>query len=64
VEKRQYDLTPGDSLLFSANLGHRWRNPGRTVANALILLSDFSEAETPHLGLLKGRASANEKRPS
>ncbi len=53
VEKRPYELNAGDSLLFSAHLGHRWRNPGRNVANALIVLSDFSEAQSPHLPLLK-----------
>ncbi len=56
VEKRQYDMLAGDSLLFSANLGHRWRNPGRTVANALIILSDFSEAQSPHLPLMRAKA--------
>jgi len=49
VEKHPYELSAGDSLLFSANLGHRWRNRGRTVTNALIVLSDFSEAQSPHL---------------
>jgi transcriptional regulator with XRE-family HTH domain len=53
VEKRPYELNAGDSLLFSANLGHRWRNPGRNVTNALIVLSDFSEAQSPHLPPLK-----------
>ncbi len=52
VEKLPYTLNSGDSLLFSANLGHRWRNPGRTVANALIVLSDFLEAQSPHLAIL------------
>lgn len=49
VEKQPYELSAGDGLLFSANLGHRWRNPGRNVTNALIVLSDFSEAQSPHL---------------
>ncbi len=52
VEKHAYELDAGDSLLFSANLGHRWRNPGKTVVNALIVLSDFSEARSPHSALL------------
>ncbi len=55
VEKHQYDLGAGDSLLFSANLGHRWRNPGHVVANALIVLSDFSERQAPHVALLRER---------
>ncbi len=52
VEKDPYELNAGDSLLFSAHLAHRWRNPGRAVANALIVLSDFTEAQPPHSAVL------------
>jgi len=45
VDGRAYRMEPGDSLLFAARLRHKWRNPGKTVANALILLSDFEEAD-------------------
>lgn len=45
VEKQTYELAAGDSLLFAAQLNHRWRNPGSVVTNALILLSGFSEGE-------------------
>ncbi len=45
VEGKTYLLETGDSLLFAANLNHRWRNPGNTVTSALIVLSDFSEGE-------------------
>lgn len=48
VEERHFLLEMGDSLLFAAQLQHRWQNPGGTVANALILLSGFSEGEQPH----------------
>ena len=48
VEKNIYLITPGDSLLFAAHLRHKWKNPGRTVANALIVLSGFAEGEEPH----------------
>jgi len=48
VESQAFTLGPGDSLLFVAQLKHRWRNPGNTVTNALILLSGFAEQETPH----------------
>ncbi len=47
VENELYELTAGDSLLFAAQLHHRWRNPGSTVTNALIVLSGFSEGERP-----------------
>lgn len=56
VEKERFELNAGDSLLFSANLGHRWRNTGRNVANALIVLSDFSEAQSPHMPPAKIRS--------
>lgn len=45
VENKVYLLETGDSLLFVAQLTHRWRNPGNTVTNALVLLSEFSEGE-------------------
>jgi transcriptional regulator with XRE-family HTH domain len=48
VENKVFRLEAGDSLLFAANLHHRWRNPGDTVTNALIVLSGFSENEQPH----------------
>lgn len=48
VENKLYELDPGDSLLFAAQLSHRWRNPGPTVTNALIVLSGFSEGERPN----------------
>ena len=47
VENNLYELEAGDSLLFAAQLSHRWRNPGSTVTTALILLSGFSEGERP-----------------
>ena len=45
VENQVLVLEPGDSLIFAAHLRHRWRNPGNTVVNALILLADFSETD-------------------
>jgi quercetin dioxygenase-like cupin family protein len=45
VEKQVFLLEPGDSLIFAARLRHKWRNPGSTVVNALIMLADFSESE-------------------
>ncbi len=48
VEKQVYNLEAGDSLLFAAQLNHRWRNPGNTVTNALIVLAGFSEGEELH----------------
>lgn len=47
VDGEQFTLQAGDSLLFAANLNHRWRNPGKTVANAVIVLAGFEETERP-----------------
>jgi transcriptional regulator with XRE-family HTH domain len=47
VEGDVYPMEAGDSLLFSANLEHHWRNPGRTTANILIVLSNFAEGDHP-----------------
>jgi transcriptional regulator with XRE-family HTH domain len=48
VEKEIFHLTAGDSLLFAAQLKHKWKNPGKTVTNALIIISDFAEGEKPN----------------
>ena len=48
LEKELLELGAGDTLLFAAHLKHRWRNPGPTVVNALVVLSGFSEARAPH----------------
>jgi len=47
VENEHFLLDQGDTLLFAAELRHRWRNPGRTVTNALFVLSCFTEDERP-----------------
>jgi len=48
VENQIYELSPGDSLLFAAHLKHRWKNPGRMVTTALIIVSGFSESDEVH----------------
>jgi len=48
VEHKIYELSPGDSLLFAARLRHRWKNPGRRVATALIVISCFGEPDGLH----------------
>ncbi len=58
VENELYLLEAGDTLLFSSNLKHRWRNPGRTVTNAVFVLSGFEEGERPsEHHLLAGKAN-------
>lgn len=47
VENGVYRLEAGDSLMFAAHLKHRWRNPGKTVTNAVFVLSGFEPEEMP-----------------
>ncbi len=47
LENETYLLEPGDSLLFSSQLKHRWRNPGPLVTDAVFVLSGFEEGEQP-----------------
>jgi transcriptional regulator with XRE-family HTH domain len=48
VERQLYHLQAGDSLLFAAQLKHKWRNPGRNVATAIIIISGFEEGDELH----------------
>ena len=48
VEEQRFELESGDSLIFAAHLRHRWRNPGKTVTNALVVISGFAEGQAPH----------------
>ena len=48
VEKENFHLSAGDSLLFASQLKHKWRNAGKTVTNALIIISGFAEGEQPN----------------
>jgi transcriptional regulator with XRE-family HTH domain len=47
VDGQHYMFQQGDSLIFTAQLVHRWRNPGQTVANIIIVISGFEESERP-----------------
>lgn len=47
IDDQRYLLEPGDSLIFTAQMNHRWRNSGHTVANAIIVISAFEESERP-----------------
>lgn len=64
VENQRFLLEPGDSLLFAAQQRHRWRNPGKTVTNAMFVLASFEHDERPsefHITSgLKGEEAAEE----
>ncbi|MBN1668257.1 MAG: helix-turn-helix domain-containing protein [Anaerolineales bacterium] len=47
IENQRFVLEPGDSLLFAAQFKHRWRNPGKTVTSALVVVSGFEIDERP-----------------
>jgi len=47
VDNKRYELEPGDSLLFTSQMNHRWRNPGPGVVNAIIVISSFDSNESP-----------------
>ncbi len=47
VDNQRYTLEPGDNLIFAAQLIHRWRNPGNSVTNAIIVISAFEDSERP-----------------
>jgi transcriptional regulator with XRE-family HTH domain len=62
VEEQRYSLQPGDSLLFASKLRHRWRNPGKTVAKVLFVLSGFALDERPsEFHLSHGKQEMEEK---
>ncbi len=47
VEQQRFLLEAGDSLLFAAQLKHRWRNPGTRVCTAIFVLAGFGKDEHP-----------------
>ena len=52
IADSEYDLEPGDSLIFQASLPHCWKNPGDHLARAIIVIapSDIRDLSvTKHL---------------
>ncbi len=47
VNGKFYAMEGGDSLIFASQLIHRWRNAGKTVTNAIVVISGFEENEHP-----------------
>ncbi|HMB22155.1 MAG TPA: helix-turn-helix domain-containing protein [Anaerolineales bacterium] len=47
IERETFHLSAGDSLLFTGQLKHRWKNVGKTAASALVIISSFEEGEKP-----------------
>ena len=68
VEDQTFLMKPGDSLIFSAQLRHRWHNPGDTEASAIFVLAGFEQGERPsefHISSgLKGEVISEEEKMS
>jgi transcriptional regulator with XRE-family HTH domain len=47
VENQRFVLATGDSLMFAAELKHRWRNAGKKVCSVLFVLASFEQNERP-----------------
>ena len=60
VESQHFLLEAGDSLLFAAQLKHRWHNPGGVVASALIIISDYSDGDHPRTHVEMGEIKSEE----
>ncbi len=47
VDGQLYQLEKGDSLIFSANLLHRWHNMWNKPTQLVVLISGFEDSERP-----------------
>lgn len=47
IDGTRYLLEPGDSLLFEANLPHRWGNPGHEEARLVLVLQAPDDTKEP-----------------
>lgn len=47
VEDQKFNLEMGDSLIFAAQLNHRWMNASEVPAKAVIVISGFEIGERP-----------------
>jgi transcriptional regulator with XRE-family HTH domain len=45
VEKQVFQLEPGDSLLFAAQLKHNWKSLAGSATSALIIISEHTESQ-------------------
>ena len=47
IEEQHYNLEPGDSLYFLSRMQHRWHNPGKSIAKAIIVISGYDPHDSP-----------------
>lgn len=60
VESERFLLDPGDSLLFAAQLRHRWRNASKVTCRVVVVLSCFDSGEHPSEYHIHGATAAAE----
>ncbi len=47
VDRKSYNLEPGDSLAFEAYLPHSWQNPNAAQSRSLLVLCPYDEQDEP-----------------
>jgi transcriptional regulator with XRE-family HTH domain len=47
VDREKFILNQGDTLLFSAQYRHKWRNASNSTAQLLVVLAGFEQGERP-----------------
>ncbi len=47
IERRNYILDPGDSLLFEAHRPHFWQNVGESTSRSLLIMCPADESDHP-----------------
>jgi transcriptional regulator with XRE-family HTH domain len=47
INQEQFILEPGDTILFDANLVHRWKNPGGIKTQAVFVVASYAPGEFP-----------------
>jgi transcriptional regulator with XRE-family HTH domain len=47
IDKSEYTLAPGDSLVFEAHLPHRWQNPAEIAAQLILVLFPADRRDEP-----------------
>ncbi|HEY9088830.1 MAG TPA: cupin domain-containing protein [Anaerolineaceae bacterium] len=62
VDGQIYQLEKGDSLIFAANMLHRWHNMSKKPSKLIMLISGFEDSERPleyHIASASQSASGN-----
>ncbi len=66
VDGQIFQLEQGDSLIFAANMLHRWHNMTNKPSNLIVLISGFEDSERPleyHIASASQSTSGNGSTP-